>query len=272
MLSSASSCRFDSRDVDFFHLHHRFEGALGCRAIRIGDGIGEGTWRDLPRQAPFVLAPAACAFLAAVFDNRVPQAIGFGLVVGRKLEREGLVVPALRAAAYKSGTSMLCQSIEAQGYGNPCRLTNAGELGRGIATDRYLTRECSVARAFNRRLVNAGPLEAAMIESELAAYLVEMAAELGPRLVLKDPYMKLTAVHWVRAANSLGAAKLSFLETDRDPAAIRRSLAGSRFLTAQEQRKPEEFRRLLLPTFPILRTSLAALSVEHRVVRYCANS
>ena len=79
------------------HFHHRLEGALGRGAIRVGDGGGEGAWRDLPRQAPFVLAPAAGAFLAAVADDRVPQAVGFGLVVGRHLEREGLAVLERRA-------------------------------------------------------------------------------------------------------------------------------------------------------------------------------
>ena len=62
-------------------------------AARSGSASGsQGARRDLPRQAPLVLAPAACAFLAAIADDRVPQAVGFGLVVGRDLEREGLVV------------------------------------------------------------------------------------------------------------------------------------------------------------------------------------
>jgi hypothetical protein len=34
----------------------------------------------------FVLAPPACAFLAAAPHDRVPQAIRFGLIVGRDLE------------------------------------------------------------------------------------------------------------------------------------------------------------------------------------------
>ena len=58
----------------------------------------EGARRDLPRQAPLVLAPAAGAFLAAVADDRVPQAVGFGLVVGRDLERERLAVLERRPA------------------------------------------------------------------------------------------------------------------------------------------------------------------------------
>src|SRR5262252_8745108 len=89
--------RFDRGDVDLSHVHHRLESALGRRAIRIGDCVSEGAGRDLPRQAPLVLAPAACAFLSAISDDCVPQAVGFGLVVGRNLERERLAVLELRS-------------------------------------------------------------------------------------------------------------------------------------------------------------------------------
>ena len=37
-------------------------------------------WSDLPGEAPPVLAPAAGAFLAAVVDDRVPVAVGLGLI------------------------------------------------------------------------------------------------------------------------------------------------------------------------------------------------
>ena len=51
--------------------------------------LGQHARRDLPGHAPFVLAPAARALLAAVPDDRVPVAVGLGLIVGRDLEREG---------------------------------------------------------------------------------------------------------------------------------------------------------------------------------------
>ena len=89
---SAAPSRFDRSDVDLSHLHHGFERALGHRSIRIGDRGRQGAWRDLPRQSPLILAPTACAFLAAVSDNRVPQPVRFCLVVGRDLERESFVV------------------------------------------------------------------------------------------------------------------------------------------------------------------------------------
>jgi hypothetical protein len=46
--SVAAPGRFNRSDVDFPHLHHRVESALGRRAIRIGDCVNEGAWRDLP--------------------------------------------------------------------------------------------------------------------------------------------------------------------------------------------------------------------------------
>ena len=42
--TSAASCRFDGSDVDLLHVHHRLEGALGRRAIRIGYNVSEGPW------------------------------------------------------------------------------------------------------------------------------------------------------------------------------------------------------------------------------------
>jgi hypothetical protein len=68
----AASSRFDRSDVDLSHPHHRFERAPCRCSVGIGYCGCQGAWRDLPRQSPLVLAPAACAFLAAVSDNRVP--------------------------------------------------------------------------------------------------------------------------------------------------------------------------------------------------------
>src|SRR3569833_2651245 len=79
-------------------MDHRLERALGSGAIGIGDSGGERAWRDLPRQAPLVLAPAAGALLTAVVHDRMPQAVGFGLVVSRNLKRKSLAVLERRAA------------------------------------------------------------------------------------------------------------------------------------------------------------------------------
>src|SRR3546814_7431078 len=67
----------DLGDVDFLHPHHGFERALGGGRIRVGIDIHELARGYLPGQAPFVLAPAALAFLAAIADDSVPVAVGF---------------------------------------------------------------------------------------------------------------------------------------------------------------------------------------------------
>src|SRR5438552_18124306 len=78
--TSTAARRLDCSDVDLFHLHHRIERALGGSGIGIGDRFRQGDRRDLPGQTPFVLAPAARAFLAAVAAYLVPVAIRFGVV------------------------------------------------------------------------------------------------------------------------------------------------------------------------------------------------
>src|SRR6476620_201999 len=56
---------FDGRDVDLLHLHHRVHGPLGGGAVAARDRLHQCLGGDLPREAPFVLAPAALAFLTA---------------------------------------------------------------------------------------------------------------------------------------------------------------------------------------------------------------
>src|SRR3954469_20865973 len=90
--------RFDRRDVDLFHRHHRLERALGRRLVRVGRRLEENARRDLPREAPSVLAPAARAFLAAVADAGVPIAVVLFLVFGQDHEADRFVGLEDRAA------------------------------------------------------------------------------------------------------------------------------------------------------------------------------
>src|SRR3990167_1300789 len=95
-LSAGGSClaahrRLDRGDVDLAHLHHGLERALG-HITASGNGLGQDARRDLPRQAPLVLAPAAPAFRATVADDRVPIAVGLRLVVGGDLKGESLAL------------------------------------------------------------------------------------------------------------------------------------------------------------------------------------
>src|SRR3954454_16827685 len=82
---------FDLGDVDLAHVHHRLKRALGRRAVRIVHGLEEYARRDLPREAPLVLAPAAHAFLAAVLRDRVPVAVGLRLIFGDDHEADRFI-------------------------------------------------------------------------------------------------------------------------------------------------------------------------------------
>ena len=148
---------------------------------------------------------------------------------------------------YKSGTSNLCAAIEAWGYGNPACITNPQEQGQGLTVSLYETRECSVARAWNRTLITSGTSEANCIERRTAFYLIEMTYRLGARLVIKDPYMKLTAPHWAHAARRVGIQKIRVVIAVRDPQFVRRSQERSRFMRWQLRKHPDVFRQMSAP-------------------------
>src|SRR5688500_7529984 len=95
---STAARSLDRGDVDLPHLHHRVERSLGGGAVGIGYCFGQSDRPNLPGQAPFVLAPPARAFFAAVADDCVPVTISFGLVSGSDLKRECFVVLKRRTA------------------------------------------------------------------------------------------------------------------------------------------------------------------------------
>src|SRR3954452_22499104 len=87
----APASGLDRGDVDLPHRHHGFHGPLRGGAIRIGRRLEQDARRDLPGEAPAVLAPAASALLAAVADDRVPVTVGLFLVLGQDHETDRLV-------------------------------------------------------------------------------------------------------------------------------------------------------------------------------------
>src|SRR4030095_7591557 len=89
--TSAPPRCLDCGDVDLLHRHHRREGTL-CLTASSRKRISERARRDLPGQAPAILAPTALTFLAAVADDGVPVAVGLFLSVRRDLEGKGLAV------------------------------------------------------------------------------------------------------------------------------------------------------------------------------------
>src|SRR6476646_6542234 len=78
---SAAPCGLDLGDVDLLHVHHRLECAL-CFVAAGRHRLGQHARRDLPGDAPLVLAPAARTLLAAIADDGVPVTVGLLLIVG----------------------------------------------------------------------------------------------------------------------------------------------------------------------------------------------
>src|SRR5581483_9383264 len=60
-----SERRLDRGDVDLRHRHHRVECAFRRCGVRAVEGVEQDARRDLPGEAPAVLAPSTGAFSAA---------------------------------------------------------------------------------------------------------------------------------------------------------------------------------------------------------------
>src|SRR6185295_7109664 len=71
--------------------------------------FGQHPRRDLPRHTPFVFAPAARAFLAAIIDDGVPIAIGLSLIGRGDLERKGLIV-------FEHGPAVEADTVDASNF------------------------------------------------------------------------------------------------------------------------------------------------------------
>src|SRR6478736_8135785 len=120
---------FNPRDVDFFHRHHGIECALGRGLVGTGGRLQQHARRDLPGEAPFVLAPAASAFLPAIAGDCVPVAIGLFLVLGQDHEAHGLIGLEVRPAVEADEVAAEKSKLD----GELCSLCSAREVaGCGI--------------------------------------------------------------------------------------------------------------------------------------------
>lgn len=145
---------FDFGDVYFAHLHHGGEGALGFFAA-CGDGFGQDSRGDLPRDAPAVLAPAAFARFAAIGDDRVPIAVGFLLGVGRDLEGKGDVVFNVRAAVEADAGNAADRELDNE---------DVASLARGIVAGRVVDSRHFAIRKRGR--IEARRVEGVLIKPE----------------------------------------------------------------------------------------------------------
>ena len=152
----------------------------------------------------------------------------------------------LVGGAYKSGTSLLCSLLEEAGYYNPAFITSPIEYGHGINKPLYLTRECIISRALNRRLVIATRKEKDKIVHEVRSYLIDVFQECGNRILLKDPYFKFTADVWSKVAVTLGASVEIHISV-RDMASVYKSWMNSRFMRWLIKRDPLLLERMCAP-------------------------
>ena len=77
---SAAPRGLDRGDVDLLHFHHRIKRPL-CFSAADRQRLCQHAWRDLPGDAPLVLAPAAFALLPVIADDGAPVAVGLLLIV-----------------------------------------------------------------------------------------------------------------------------------------------------------------------------------------------
>src|SRR3954468_24196467 len=130
-----SEGRLDRGDVDLLHGHHRVEGPFGRCGVRAGGGVEQDAWSDLPGEAPAVLAPTAGAFLAAVVDDRVPVAVGLGLILGNHHEADRFVRGEVGAAV--EANELLAEHAELDGQ--LVAFLAAGEVRRCLVGGADLT-------------------------------------------------------------------------------------------------------------------------------------
>src|SRR5262245_20467761 len=116
--------RLDCGDVDLSHVHHSFKRAL-CFIAAGRHRFCQYARRDLPRHAPFVFAPAARAFLAAIIDDGVPIPIRLSLIVSGDLERKGFIM-------FERRTAVEADTGDASNFELDCQ--NISLLARGIVT------------------------------------------------------------------------------------------------------------------------------------------
>src|SRR3546814_20785846 len=83
--------------------------------------------RDLPEEAPAIIAPAAGILGAPVADDRVPVAVGFLLVFGDDHEAYRLVRPEIRAAV--QADELPAQSGDRKSVVSGKSVSERGDLG-----------------------------------------------------------------------------------------------------------------------------------------------
>lgn len=82
---------FERGDVEHHHAEHGFRCTPGAVAVRVGHQFAEHARHDLPGETPAVLEPAALLRLAAMVEERVPDAVDLLLTVAFDLDRKCMI-------------------------------------------------------------------------------------------------------------------------------------------------------------------------------------
>jgi hypothetical protein len=119
---------------------------------------------------------------------------------------------------YKTATSLVTKLIEEQGYSNPSMTDNIYETAVGLSTDRYKTRESTIVREINIRLLNEEGSGLAGTTSFRTNYfkkstfldMVEFLTLQPNRTVIKDPLLCWTLPVWIQACALYGSTPKVF--------------------------------------------------------------
>ena len=115
---------------------------------------------------------------------------------------------------YKTGTSLITCLLEQRGYFNPAGFNNQHEHGNGLS-QRYMTKECVVARKINKEILYDASLSnfdgvlTPLNISKSNIYVTQINAvrqyisELPSGSVVKDPQFTYTLYLWLEACRSL---------------------------------------------------------------------
>src|SRR5215208_4217470 len=112
---------------------------------------------------------------------------------------------------FKTGSSLLTKILSESGYLDPSRLSNPQERGYSTSGGRYLTRECSLVRKINERLLHRAAQEPARDDYGTSSSRplnlsrpIDYLDLWSFPVVLKDPQFVYTLQPWLKAAKQLG--------------------------------------------------------------------
>jgi len=126
---------------------------------------------------------------------------------------------------YKSGTSLIVNSLQESGYQNPSIRNNAHEIGNGL-TRKYFTNECIITREINSNILYRArlyrfeeilaPADIGQNNNSQLLNIIDYLSTLSSPTVLKDGQFSYTLQLWLQACNILGKGYKIFFSSRND--------------------------------------------------------